>query len=88
MTGTIEFMQPPPASDHILDITAYVCPMTFVKARLLAERMQPGEVAEVVMRGEEPAENLPRSLAEMGCQVLHMTAEAEGVTRLWFTRSG
>jgi len=50
--------------DYFIDITAEVCPLTFVKTKLLIERMRPGEVAEVRLKGQEPLENVPRDKAK------------------------
>ena len=47
---------------YFLDITAEVCPMTFVKTRLLIEKMAAGETAEIHLVGEEPLENVPASV--------------------------
>ena len=58
--------------DHFLDITGDVCPFTFVKTRLLMERMRPGEVAEVRLPSGEPLENVPRSVREEGHTVLSL----------------
>ncbi len=77
------------AIDHYLDITAYVCPMTFVKTKLLAESMTAGEVAEVRLNAGEPLENVPRSLREEGHEVLSLEPEAarpDGVHILRFRR--
>ncbi len=57
---------------HALDIRNDVCPMTFVKTRLLIEKMSVGDVATVLLRGEEPIENVPASVAELGHTVLEM----------------
>ncbi len=46
--------------------------MTFVKTRLLIEKMSDGDVATVLLRGEEPIENVPASVAELGHTVLEM----------------
>src|SRR4029077_17836628 len=46
-------------ADHAIDITGEVCPMTFVRTKLRLERMQPGEVLSVRLRGEEPLRNVP-----------------------------
>lgn len=62
-------------ADHFLDITAEVCPMTFVKTRLLIERMAVGETALVRLTGEEPIENVPASVTELGHAVLGMEPE-------------
>jgi tRNA 2-thiouridine synthesizing protein A len=44
--------------------------MTFVRTRLALDRMQSGEVLEVLYSGEEPAQNLPRTAQEQGHAVL------------------
>ena len=59
--------------DYYLDITSDICPMTFVKAKLLIERMQSGETAEVLLNAGEPLENVPRSIRELGHEVLELT---------------
>lgn len=61
---------------RFLDITADVCPMTFVKTRLLIEKMAPGEEAEIRLAGGEPLENVPASVAELGHTVLGIEREA------------
>lgn len=65
------------AADHYLDITADVCPITFVKTKLLVERMRAGEVAEVRLNAGEPLENVPRSLREEGHEVLGLESEGD-----------
>ena len=66
------------APDYYLDITGDLCPITFVKTKLLVERMEPGEVAEVRLNSGEPLENVPRSLKEAGHDVLGVEAESNG----------
>lgn len=61
--------------DHLLDITGDVCPMTFVRAKLLIEKMLPGKVAEIRLKGSEPLNNVPRSLAELGHEIVSMNRE-------------
>jgi TusA-related sulfurtransferase len=65
-------------SDYFLDITRDVCPLTFVKTRLLIERMSSGETARVRLTGAEPLENVPRSVAELGHTVLELVPEEPG----------
>jgi TusA-related sulfurtransferase len=66
---------------HFLDIRDDVCPMTFVKARLLVEKMSPGDSAEILLRGDEPTRNVPASIAELGHSVLEMSPFAgDGTT--------
>jgi len=66
--------------DFRLDITDQVCPLTFVRTKLLLERMAPGQVAEVRLKGREPLNNVPRSVRETGHTVLGLEPEgpAEG----------
>ena len=66
--------------DHYLDITADVCPMTFVKTRLLIEKMASGEVLQIRLKGSEPVENVPDSVTELGHAVLSLEPE-EGPDR-------
>lgn len=53
-----------------LDITRLTCPMTFVRVRLLLDRLSPGTEATVLLRGEEPRANIPRQLVRLGHAVL------------------
>ncbi len=62
---------------HFLDITADVCPMTFVKTRLLIEKMSSGENAEIRLIGAEPIENVPASVRELGHTVLNIEPEEQ-----------
>jgi TusA-related sulfurtransferase len=77
-------------ADHRLDITQDVCPMTFVKTKLLLERMRPGETAEIRLTGDEPLANVPRSVAEHGHDVLACEPEAAGgpIHRLIVRKAG
>ena len=61
--------------DYFLDITADVCPMTFVKTKLLIERMSVGEVAEIRLPTGEPLENVPRSVEEHGHVLLSLAPD-------------
>jgi TusA-related sulfurtransferase len=72
--------------DFTLDITGEICPMTFVRAKLMVERMFTGQKAEIRLKGREPLTNVPRSLAELGHRIVAVTPEpgqpADGVHRL------
>ena len=65
---------------YFLDITADVCPMTFVKTRLLIEKMSSGESAEIRLVGTEPIENVPASVRELGHTVLNIEPEEPNAT--------
>jgi len=65
-------------ADFFLDITRDVCPLTFVKTRLLIERMSSGSVGVVRLKGSEPLENVPRAVKELGHEVIALAPEAPG----------
>ena len=80
------------AADYFIDITGEVCPLTFVKTKLLIESMNSGEVAEVRLKGKEPLENVPRNVADQGDTVLSLEAEdpngaADGPHRLFLQKT-
>lgn len=63
--------------DVFLDITSDVCPLTFVKTKLLIERMAAGEVAEVRLNDGEPLTNVPRAVEEHGHEILSLEPEED-----------
>ncbi|MFQ5783420.1 MAG: sulfurtransferase TusA family protein [Alphaproteobacteria bacterium] len=67
-------------ADYFLDITSDVCPLTFVKTKLLIERMSSGQTAEIRLNAGEPLENVPRAVEEHGHAVLALEPEATGAT--------
>ena len=74
------------AADRTLDITRDLCPMTFVRTRLALDRMAPGQTLLVLLKGEEPRRNVPRSTREHGHKVLSEETGADGITRLLLER--
>ncbi len=53
-----------------LDVTGLTCPMTWVRTKLELERMAPGEALEVRCAQGEALENVPRSAADAGHDVV------------------
>ena len=51
--------------------------MTFVRTKLRLERMQPGEILAVRLRGEEPLRNVPRAARDEGHDILGIEAEGD-----------
>lgn len=75
------------SADHKIDITGLICPMTFVRTKLLLEKIAPGAILEVRLKGEEPLQNVPRSTRQHGHTVLSLAPEdpgqpADGIHRL------
>ena len=60
---------------YFIDITAEVCPLTFVKTKLLLERMPVGAVATVRLKGAQPLDNVPRSVRAHGHEVISLEPE-------------
>jgi len=61
--------------DQSIDITGEVCPMTFVRTKLRLERMRPGEILRVRLRGDEPLRNVPKAARDEGHMILGIVAE-------------
>lgn len=77
-----------------LDITHLTCPMTFVRVRLLLDRLAPGAGATIRLSGAEPHASIPRQLARLG-HVVHAllperpdAADPRDVWLLSFTKAG
>lgn len=73
---------------YFLDIREEVCPMTFVKTKLMLERLPAGAVLEVLLKGTEPLHNVPRSVEEMGHAITELTPVENGSHRLIITVRG
>lgn len=69
-------------ADFFIDITPDTCPMTFVKTKLQLEKMQTGQILEVLLNGGEPLKNVPLSAEELGHVILSIrkNTEAENYT--------
>ena len=65
-----------------LDITKDHCPMTFVKTKLQLERMDEGDILEILLCKGEPLENVPRTVTEQGFQVLETTQVKDDIYKV------
>ena len=52
--------------------------MTYVRTRLALDRLPSGDVLRVMLRGEEPLRNVPRTAAEQGHTILSVEAGPDG----------
>jgi TusA-related sulfurtransferase len=64
------------SDEYFIDITSDVCPLTFVKTKLLLEKMPSGAVATVRLKGAQPLDNVPRSVKAHGHEVISLAPEA------------
>jgi tRNA 2-thiouridine synthesizing protein A len=76
----------PTVAHRTLDITGEVCPMTFVRTRLALDALASGQTLLVLLKGDEPVRNVPRTAAEQGHIVLAQETDAAGVTHLLLRR--
>jgi tRNA 2-thiouridine synthesizing protein A len=63
--------------DKTIDIRGQVCPYTFVRSKLAIEKMNLGEVLEIVTDHKPASENVPRSMENEGQKVLKIEQTAE-----------
>jgi len=75
-----------PDADRTLDITAEICPMTFVRTRLALDALPSGGTLLVLLRGAEPRRNVPATAQAQGHRVLWQEDGADGITRLLLRR--
>lgn len=62
-------------TDFYLDITSDLCPMTFVRTKLLIERLLVGQTVTIRLKGKEPLANVPRSIRELGHDIMDFCPE-------------
>lgn len=62
-------------AEFFLDITKDVCPITFVRTKLLLEKIGPNKTVQVRLKGAEPLKNVPQSVRELGHTVELITPE-------------
>jgi tRNA 2-thiouridine synthesizing protein A len=65
-----------------LDITRERCPMTFVKAKLHLEQLEPGDTSEILLSAGEPLDNVPRTATEQGFEVLESIHVRDNIHKL------
>ncbi len=63
--------------DKSLDIKGQVCPYTFVRSKLTIEKMNLGEVLEIVTDHKPASENVPKSMENEGQKVLKIDQTGE-----------
>ena len=63
--------------DKTVDLKGQVCPYTFVRSKLAIEKMNLGEVLEVILDHKPAVENVPKSMENEGQKVLKMDQTGE-----------
>ncbi|MCB8875423.1 sulfurtransferase TusA family protein [Acidisoma silvae] len=65
------------AEAAFLDVTTETCPMTFVRTRLMLERLAEGSLLRVRLRGAEPRDSVPRMVAAQGHAIVESIPDAD-----------
>ncbi len=60
------------AKNHIIDLRGVACPLNFVKTKLELEKLEIGNILEVLLDEGEPVRNVPASFTEQGQEVLEV----------------
>jgi TusA-related sulfurtransferase len=60
--------------------------MTYVRTRLALERLQPGQVLKVHLKGADPARQVPANAARQGHAVLSTSVDGDGVSTVMIRR--
>ncbi len=68
--------------DKTIDIKGQVCPYTFVRSKLAIEKMNVGEVLEIILDHKQAIENVPRSMENEGQKVLKVEQTGEKEWRI------
>jgi TusA-related sulfurtransferase len=56
-----------------LDITKDTCPMTLVKTKLQLDKLQQGDLLEILLKAGKTLEDIPKTATEQGFLVLEST---------------
>ncbi len=74
--------------DETIDITSVTCPVTFVKTKVDLDEMDEGQVLQVHLNDGEPRQNVPRSIADEGHEVLRLDDNGDGTYELYIRKVG
>ncbi|MDR1108716.1 MAG: sulfurtransferase TusA family protein [Spirochaetaceae bacterium] len=77
-----------PEPDARVDITAVVCPVTFVKTKVALDELDEGQILEVRLNDGEPIQNIPRSLKDEGHRVISVNKAEDGAYLLRVVKGG
>lgn len=69
-----------------VDITDVVCPVTFVKTKVVLEELEEGEILQVHLKDGEPVQNVPRSVKDEGHKVLKLQDNGDGTYELYIRK--
>lgn len=68
-----------------LDLRGEVCPFTFVKTKMVIEKVEINQIIVVVLDKGHPLENVPRSLKDEGHQIIKIEP-IEDAFKIWIRK--
>jgi TusA-related sulfurtransferase len=72
--------------DSTLDITMFMCPMTYVHTRLALDRLRPGQVLQVRLQGQDSERQVPANAARQGHEVYCAGKDENGIATIFIRR--
>jgi tRNA 2-thiouridine synthesizing protein A len=73
---------------YSLDITKEHCPITFVKTKLMLEKLEKGDILEILLTEGEPLDNVPKTLTEQGHKVLEIKNIDKNIFKIIVEKAG
>jgi len=61
-----------------LDLSGEVCPVPLVKSRRAMEKMESGEILEIIVTGEDSRVNLVMAAKELGMEIENLRKDKYG----------
>ncbi len=82
-TGTPAGLHADLHTDLFLDISSEVCPMSFVLTKLALEKIEPGQMLELVCQTGEPVRNISIQLKDEGHEITSVKKEGGNLFRIF-----
>lgn len=73
-------------TNNILDLRGTLCPMNWVKTKLVLEEMAEGELLEVIVDEGEPLRNIPRSAKQESHKIVKVEPVGDHASKLTIRR--
>lgn len=75
-------------TDHFLDISEEVCPMSFVLTKVALDDIEDGETLEIICKAGDPIRNISMQLKEEGHLIKGVKKEGDTHFRLTVEKGG
>ncbi|MDP2718969.1 MAG: sulfurtransferase TusA family protein [Dehalococcoidia bacterium] len=74
------------STNNAIDLRGTLCPMNWVKTKLILEEMEEGELLEVIIDEGEPMRNVPRSAKNEGHKIVKVETLEDNSCKLTIKR--